>query len=89
MLKVVRVVSHVMSGDWPASFPSFSWTIQRHKTCLCSFEFWQQMGQRFLSPDPVRLYAALLYSLEAIDTYKHPLKSEHNQLSDCLMGWYK
>lgn len=30
---------------------SFSWTIQHHRSCHCSFEFWQQMGQRFLSPD--------------------------------------
>lgn len=36
--------------DWPLLL-SFSWTIQRQRSCHCSFEFWQQMGQRFLSPD--------------------------------------
>lgn len=74
--------------DWLASSPSYSWTIQRHKTCHCSFEFWQQMGQRFLSPDPIRLCTALLYSPWATDTYGHPLKSEHNRLSDSLMDLY-
>lgn len=31
---------------------SFSWTIQRHRSRHCSFESCQQMGQRFVSPDP-------------------------------------
>lgn len=51
----------------PASSHSFSWTIQRHRSCHCSFEFCQQMGQRFPSPDP-RL------SARCTDTYRTPLQ---------------
>lgn len=52
---------------WPASFHSFSWTIQWDNTCRSPFEFWQQMGQRFLSPDSVCLVTALLYPLADTD----------------------